>query len=131
VAATPRRSMASQQNSSPGLRDDLRLPPEVRLLRRREREIAIIIYQSRAATADQVVKALSSRLDNASVRSMLNRLVAKGILKRTMSGTAFVYLPALTPADSRLKALRQFADDFFDGSLARAAQTIKAFNSRR
>ena len=101
------------------------------MLRRREREIATIVYRSRAATAEEVVKALSAPLDNASVRSMLNRLVAKGILKRTMSGTAFVYLPALTTADSRLRALRQFADDFFDGSLDRAAQTIKAFNSRR
>ena len=123
--------MALQQNSLLGLTDDPRLPYEVRVLRRREREIASIIYKSRAATADEVVKALSTRLDNASVRSMLNRLVAKGILTRTMSGTAFVYLPALTSADSRLKALRQFADDFFDGSLGRAAQTIKALNSRR
>ena len=100
-------------------------PMEVEQLLWREREVATIVYRLRAATATDVCENISGRLHNASVRSMLNRLVAKGILKRTLSGKAFVYLPALTPMDSRTLALRRFADDYFAGSVHLAAQTMR------
>ena len=100
-------------------------PMEVEQLLWREREIATIVYRLRAATANEVCDNLSAPLHNASVRSMLNRLVAKRILKRTLSGKAFVYLPALTSSDSRTLALRRFADDYFAGSVHLAARTMK------
>jgi predicted transcriptional regulator len=100
-------------------------PIEVEQLLWREREIATIVYRLRAATAKDVCDSLSAPLHNASVRSMLNRLVAKGILKRTLSGKAFVYLPALTSSDSRTLALRRFADDYFAGSVHLAARTMR------
>lgn len=101
------------------------LPKEVGLLGRREREIATAVYLVRAATASEVQESLSVALANASVRSMLNRLVAKGILKRTLSGKAFVYLPALTSSDSRTRALKRFADDYFAGSVQQAALAMR------
>lgn len=101
------------------------LPHEVEHLLWREREVATIVYRLRAATANEICGSLSSPLHNASVRSMLNRLVAKGILKRTLSGKAFVYLPALTSSDSRTLALRRFADDHFAGSVLQAARTMR------
>lgn len=101
-------------------------PIEVEQLQWREREVAVIVYRLRAATANEVCAKLSARLRNASVRSMLNRLVAKGILKRTLSGRAFVYLPALTSRDSRTLALRRFADDYFAGSVHVAARTMRS-----
>ena len=101
-------------------------PMEVEQLLWREREVATIVYRLRAATANEVCENVSGQLHNASVRSMLNRLVAKGILKRTLSGKAFVYLPALTATDSRTLALRRFADDYFAGSVHLAAQSMRA-----
>src|SRR4051794_10035748 len=101
------------------------LPPEVDLLGWREREIARIVYRLRAVTANQVCANLSTPLANASVRSLLNRLVAKGILKRTPSGNAFVYLPAITSSQSRTLALKRFADDYFAGSLQQAAVAMR------
>ena len=101
------------------------LPSEVGLLSPREREIATAVYLLRAATAGQVQESLSVALANASVRSMLNRLVAKGILKRTLSGKAFVYLPALTSSESRARALKRFADDYFAGSVQQAAVAMR------
>jgi predicted transcriptional regulator len=63
---------------------------------------------------------------------MLNRLVAKGILQRILSNRSFVYLPALTSNDSRTMALKRFADDYFAGSVQRAAATMRALlDSRR
>jgi predicted transcriptional regulator len=111
--------------------DESRLPNEVRVLYPREREIATIVYALRAATAKDVAPYLCERLLNASLRSMLNRLVAKGILTHIRSGRAFVYLPALTSQDAGLVALRHFAEDHFGGSLSRAARTMDALTRRQ
>lgn len=102
------------------------LPPEVRRLYPREREIAAIVYLRGLATAADIETGLSSPLSNAAVRSMLNRLVAKGILTRLKCGPhrTFVYGPALTSAAARETALRQFAQDFYAGSLASLAEAI-------
>ena len=105
------------------------LPREVEMLGRREREIATTVYLLRAATANEVCDNLSTLLTNASVRSMLNRLVAKGILKRILSGNAFVYLPALTSSESRALALKRFAEDYFAGSVQQAAVAMRALLS--
>jgi hypothetical protein len=109
--------------------DESRLPNEVRVLYPREREIATIVYALRAATAKDVAPYLCERLLNASLRSMLNRLVAKGILTHIRSGRAFVYLPALTSQDAGLVALRHFAE--VGGSLSRAARTMDALTRRQ
>lgn len=101
-----------------------RLPREVNLLLSREREIATIVYELGASTAVQVEQALSSPLSNSAVRSMLNRLVAKGILKRVLGYKAFIYLPALTPSDSGSLALKRFAQDYFGGSVTEAAAAM-------
>lgn len=101
------------------------LPREVQLLLRREREVATIVYALGAATANDVLARLEVRLANASVRSMLNRLVAKGILMRSLAGRRFIYLPRLSASDSMRRALFQFADDYFGGSLEAAAQAMQ------
>lgn len=91
----------------------------------REREIATTVYLLRAATADEVCDNLSAPLANSSVRSMLNRLVAKGILKRTLIRRAFVYLPGLSSGESQTLALKRFVEDYFAGSVQQAAVTIR------
>jgi predicted transcriptional regulator len=101
----------------------LRLPREVMLLSWREREIARIVYRLQAATAEDVCFNLEA-IRNGAVRSMLNRLVAKGILKRTFGGKAYVYLPDLSCANSAEQALKQFAEDYFGGSVEDAAETV-------
>lgn len=100
-----------------------RLPAEVQKLFSREREVATIVYARGSATATDVQGRLSTRLSNGAVRSMLQRLVCKGILTRRRRGRhgAYVYLPALTTALVRENALVQLADEYFAGSLHRAA----------
>lgn len=100
------------------------LPMEVRLLLPREREVATIVYSIGSCTAAQVVHNLRRTPDRSTVRSMLNRLVDKGILKRTPGGRSFVYSPGLTLADSAVLALRRFANDYFAGSMSRAATSM-------
>jgi predicted transcriptional regulator len=101
-------------------------PPEVLKLYRREREIAEIVYASGLATAKDVQGLLSDPLTNAAIRSMLNRLVRKGILRRSPKndGVEYVYCPVVTNAISRERALKQLAEDFFGGSLQDAAVLV-------
>ena len=101
-------------------------PQEVLRLFRREREIALIVYERGLATARDVEAALSDPPRNAAVRSMLGRLVRKGILTQVKCGRrgTFVYGPALTQAGAREKALMQFAEDFYSGSLDALAGAI-------
>ena len=102
------------------------LPPVVLDLYPRERQLASLVYGLGAASANDVMERVSPPLSNAAVRSMLNRLVRKGILKceTNMESRAFVYSPGLSARASREQALRQFADDYFDGSLEKAAAAV-------
>jgi predicted transcriptional regulator len=101
-------------------------PLDVGRLYRREREIAGIVYRQGLATANDIRDGLDDPLSSAAVRSMLNRLVRKGILSQLKCGQngAFVYGPAQSLFSARELQLRRFADDFYDGSLDRLAKAI-------
>lgn len=101
-------------------------PPEIEQLYRREREVALAVYRRGLAAATDVQADLSAPLSNPAVRSMLNRLVRKGVLTRMKCGPygTFIYAPAVTPASARETALRQFAQDFYEGSMSSLAGAI-------
>jgi predicted transcriptional regulator len=107
------------------------LPRQVLALATREREVAAIVYARTSATARQVEGQLSTIMTNSAVRSMLVRLVRKGILSRRAiggkrgRGQEYLYLPALTEADLKIRALKRLSEDFFDGSLSEAAQLLQ------
>jgi len=102
------------------------MPPEVSKLYRREREVAEAVYVRRSATAKVVQALLSDQLTSPAVRSMLNRLVRKGILARQRAddGVEYVYYPAINQHASQERAIRQVAEDFFGGSLAEIAASV-------
>jgi predicted transcriptional regulator len=100
-----------------------RLPP-------REQEIATIVYLNTSITAKEVQWALSSDISNAAVRCMLNRLVAKGVLRRRSLTGKFFYSPALCLPSIQERALERVADDFFGGSLTDAAYRLVTLLSR-
>ena len=102
------------------------LPPPVRSLARRERELAAAIYTHGPMTAEALRERLSLEITNAAIRSMLSRLCRKGILKRRSQdgaaqargqGKAFLYLPLLTADSVRQQAMEQLAKDYFNGSM--------------
>ena len=107
------------------------LPRQVLTLASREREVATIVYAQTSATARQVEGQLSTIMTNSAVRSMLVRLVRKGILSRRAiagkrgRGQEYLYLPALTEADLKIRALKRLSEDFFNGSLSEAAQLLQ------
>ena len=107
------------------------LPRQVLRLASREREVATIVYAQTSATARQVEAQLSTAMTNSAVRSMLVRLVSKGILSRRAiggkrgRGQEYLYRPAATEVDLKIRALKRLSEDFFEGSLAEAAQLLQ------
>lgn len=106
------------------------LPLEVEVLGSGEKEVAKIVYMLKSATAKEVLECLPKKIQNATVRTTMNRLVAKGILRRVLSGSTYVYVPAITKRDSAMMALVEFADVHFDGSIIRAAKEMARLMER-
>lgn len=100
-----------------------RLPP-------RERQVAEIIYSRTQASATEVCEALPDALSNGAVRSMLKRLETKGVVRRRKDGKKFLYVPSTSDERIRQQALLRVSHDFFDGSLAAAAETLSALLQR-
>ena len=91
-----------------------------------EREVALLVYQLGACTAKQVEDRLSKPVANATVRTMLRRLMNKGILSRRPAGhyKTFLYVPAITTEFVRQSAILHLAQQHFAGSLPRLAATL-------
>jgi predicted transcriptional regulator len=104
------------------------LPLAVRRLARREREVAVLIYRRGALTAKEVGAHIAG-VSHGAIRTMLGRLVRKGILKCRHSGygKTLLYLPAIASADIVEIALKRVAEDFYEGSVFEAAAAMQAF----
>jgi predicted transcriptional regulator len=126
--------MASATHSRPTLAsnsDDVGaawLPSAVGRLAPREREVATAVYRGGPMTASEVQASLSQQISNGAVRSMLSRLVRKGILGRTLDIDhhlrRFAYFGSITPKHVKHEAVRQLSMQYFDGSLLAVAQTV-------
>ena len=109
-----------------------RVPPQVANLAAREKELALVVYSHGAMTAKALEAQLSRPPSNSALRSMLNRLCRKGVLKRRRLTPSkhkiakripYLYFPAVTADEVRKGAVRQIARDYFDDSLSLVAQT--------
>lgn len=104
------------------------LPPQVQKLAPRERQIAAMVYERGSTTAKELEELLGRKLSNGAIRSMLVRLVSKGILRRDFGkvgrGQQFIYLPAITPQEVKHRALRRLSQEYFEGSLLKMASEI-------
>lgn len=93
-------------------------------LSRREREMMNIIFRSGKATATEVLDAMSDPPSYSAVRATLRVLEQKGHLRHQHDGARYVYTPTVNRERTRMSALDQLLNTFFDGSAASVVATL-------
>ena len=83
---------------------------------RLELRIMQVIWGRGEASVGAVQERLDPPLAYTTVQTMLNRLEAKGKLKRVLRGRAFVYSAGVTQAKATRQGVRDLVDRMFGGS---------------
>jgi predicted transcriptional regulator len=82
-----------------------------------ESRVMEIVWKRGAATADDVGQDLGDRMTNASVRTLLRRIEAKGFITHVVRGRTFVYEPRIDAPTAARSAVRRVLDRFYGGSV--------------
>lgn len=93
-------------------------------LPRREREVFETLCRLESAGVAAVRQALSDRLSDSAVRTLLSRLEAKGFATRAAGPDGVLYSPAQPTGMVAQGALQRLVDTFFAGSAATAATAL-------
>jgi len=94
-------------------------------LTRREREIMNAVFSlGNRASADEIRARLTDPPGDSSVRVMLARLEKKGFLKHQLDGLRYIYSATTPPWVAKRRALQQYLQTFFGGSLREMMMTL-------
>ena len=93
-------------------------------LPRREREVFETLYRLEQATTAALRGVLADPLSDSAVRTLLSRLEAKGLVRRTAGPDGFVYAPVPRTDAVAEGALKRMVETFFAGSAASAATAL-------
>lgn len=85
-----------------------------------ESRVMAVLWEHGAATADEVIAQLRSQFDwqDATVKTLLNRLLNKGAIAAEAEGRRYRYAPLLKQSDWVLEESRGLLDRLFDGRIA-------------
>ena len=83
-----------------------------------QQAIVEFIERSGPSTAEQVREGLSPahRLKDSTIRTLLRRLEARGLITHTTEGKVFVYRTAVQPRSIAARSVRQLIERFWAGS---------------
>lgn len=90
----------------------------------RERQIMDAVYRRGRPGVREVLEELPDEPHYSTVRTMLNKLVEKGHLRRVAAGRRYVYVPTTPKAVTQRRTLRNVVRNLFDGSTARATTAL-------
>lgn len=93
-------------------------------LSRRERQIMQVIYRHSNASVSEVLREIPSPPTYSAVRSIMNILVEKGLLKRTKNGKKYLYSPSVSRKKAMHSALKQLMGTYFNDSLENAVTAL-------
>jgi len=99
-------------------------------LPRREREVFEVLCRLGEATAVSVRGALADPPSDSAVRTLLGRLVAKGLVVHRTVSQAYVYSPAEQAGGVAETALERLVQTFFHGSAVRAATALLGMDQK-
>ena len=104
------------------------LPEKFEALGERQRELIRIVYTRGGATVREVhARIPDPPPSRCGIRTLLNRMVRKGLLRTRPAGRhgELLYLPAASDPDVRLRAFDRIAKEHFRGSKYRAADALE------
>ena len=96
----------------------------IETLPRREREVFELLCRLGEGSTAAVRDALTDPLSDSAVRTLLNRLEAKGLVQRAAASGGVAYRPVPRSDALADSALRKMVDTFFAGSAASAATAL-------
>jgi BlaI family penicillinase repressor len=85
------------------------------------------LWQFYPATGREIARRLppDTRWAYTTIKTMLSRLVAKGVLREEKEGKRIsLYEPLVSPDEARMDSLRAVADDAFDGAMGQLAHFL-------
>jgi BlaI family transcriptional regulator, penicillinase repressor len=84
-----------------------------------EWEVLKVLWKQAPQTANELADLLAPKnhWSPCTVKTLINRLVTKGIVGRVKEGRAFLFRPLVKETDCVLAATESFLDRVFDGSL--------------
>ncbi len=82
-----------------------------------EREVMQLVWAKGALSAEDVREALSRRLKESTIRTVLKRLEDKGFVGHTVEGRTFIYRAAQTRERVAARAVKRIVDWFCEGSV--------------
>jgi predicted transcriptional regulator len=84
-----------------------------------QQAILDVIWAKRAATADEVRAAVAARypLKDSSIRTLLRRLEARGLVTHRLQGKVFVYRAPVARRSLAARAVQHIIDRFCHGSV--------------
>lgn len=91
-----------------------------------EWQVISVLWSLDSATASEVTRAIQSRRPWAysTVKTLLDRMVEKGVVLARQVGNVWEYRPAETEADLCRKEWQRFVDNAFGGSMLPALQFL-------
>lgn len=97
---------------------------------RREREIMDAIFAlGNRASAESIRSRLLHPPSDSAVRVMLARLEKKGQVRHEREGVRYLYSATIAPSVAKRRALVQYLDTFFDGSVSQLVRSLVAGGS--
>lgn len=93
-------------------------------LGKRERQIAELVYQLGEASVAELIGEMPDPPSYSTVRAMMGRLVAKGILKFRQDGKRYIYRPAVPRDRASRSAMRKLLSTFFAGQPSEAMAAL-------
>lgn len=93
----------------------------------RQQEIAGIVYAHASVTPREIQQRLSEQRSLRVIRTLLDRLVLKGLVRRKASGRhrEILYIAAIPTPRVREAAIRKLVDERFGGSMALASTALQ------
>jgi predicted transcriptional regulator len=93
-------------------------------LSRRERQVMSLIYAEKSASARDLLLEIPAPPSYSAVRSILNILEHKGLLRHRKIGKKYVYYPTIPREKAMRSALGHLLRTYFDNSVEKAVTAI-------